>query len=181
MGFWDWGHLQWAASTQSGIKMKNEARNTTTLFFHFAVCTLNIFLFKNDDILVTCGNVLQFAHTFAKYSMHQWPSNSPVKPTTIYKTRFCTLTRGGFYLNRRRQDDGRMHISSSKLEIFASNRTNANNDVKCIIIPWENAFIKMHITTTQFNYSADLNFQMNESHFVDFRHAVAEVWAWVLH
>ena len=39
----------------------------------------------------------------------------------------------------------------------------------------------MHITTTQFNYSADLNFQMNESHFVDFRHAVAEVWAWVLH
>ena len=36
----------------------------------------------------------------------------------------------------------------------------------------------MHITITQFNYSADLNLQMdqmNESHFVDFRHAAAEV------
>ena len=51
--------------------------------------------------------------------MGQWPCDSPFKKL---KRIVCTTT------------ERTMHLSTSKLEIFASNWTNANNDVKYIII-----------------------------------------------
>ena len=59
-----------------------------------------------------------------------------------------------------------MHLSTSKLEIFASNWTNANNDVKYIIIPCESASIKMHKPPSQNLIILLTNFQMNDSYSI---------------